>query len=474
MRVFLAHAFALAGAVALTACDLAPRDVRPAPGVPARIARPDPAPSAAEEGASDPADIAWRDFFDDARLRGVIALGLAHNRDLAVAIANVEQARALFHVRRAALLPDLQATGTATYQDYPQGTPLNGAGAAGGRADIYTLGGGVSSWEIDLFGRVRNLSRSAREQYFASAANRDAARTALVAEIATAWLTLAADRERLTIARLMESAFGQTSELIRARFAKGAASGLELSQAETSEYAARADVAALSAIVAQDRNALDLLAGTAVDDDLLPDRLGEQSVTFRQLPADLPSTALLRRPDIAAAEHRLRAANADIGAARAAFFPRISLTAAVGTMSMGLSNLFAEGGSYWSVAPSGAMPIFDFGRTRGNLRYAKATRDAMTAQYQHSVQVAFREVADALARRATIGAEVEAQESRRSTAANAYRLSDARWRAGVDPFLIVLDAQRSLYGAENGLVATRLARETNAVELYRALGGGLK
>ncbi|HJT40617.1 MAG TPA: efflux transporter outer membrane subunit [Sphingobium sp.] len=457
-------------ALSLTACDMAPKYVRPELPVPA--ASPSgPAYPASEGGAAIvPADTAWRDFFTDPRLVRVIDGALANNRDLRLAIANVEQARAQYRVRRADLLPTVAASGSATYQD----TPFAQQGGASGRADIYNASVGISAWEIDLFGRVRNLSRAAQEQYFAAQENRNAAQTALIAETANAWLTLAADQERLRIARDLEGAFGETLELTRARFARGIASELEVRQAQTSHDQARADIAAATTLVAQGQNALNLLAGASVPAADLPTAMPEGNVTLSNLPADLPSTLLLRRPDIAAAEHQLRGANANIGAARAAFFPNISLTAAFGTLSMGLSNLFGAGSDYWSVAPSASLPIFDFGRNQGNLRYARATYDAMVATYEKSVQTGFREVADALARRGTMTAQLEAQSSLRDAARVGYRLSEARFRAGVDPFLTTLDAQRTLYAAEQGVLATRLARATNMVELYRAMGGGLK
>ncbi len=217
-----------------------------------------------------------------------------------------------------------------------------------------------------------------------------------------------------------------------------------------------------------------LLADTTVAADLLPGGRGSSGATIGNLPSGLSSEVLLRRPDVAATEHQLRAANANIGAARAAFFPRISLTAAFRTISSGLSNLFGKCSDYWSVAPSASFPIFDFGRNRGNLRYAEATRTAMLAQYERAIQSGFREVADALARRATIDAQLEAQTSLRTAAAGAYRLSEARFRSGIDPFLTTLDSQRQFYSAERSLLATRLVRKANAVELYRALGGGLR
>jgi multidrug efflux system outer membrane protein len=475
-------ALVLAAGLTLAGCDMAPKYVRP--GLPVAPALPSGPAYAQQNGSGvQPADLAWQDFFINPRLRAVVQLALDNNRDLRVALANVEQTRALYRVQRADLFPTLGANGSATYQRTPSGISPAGGATAGSpatgtrgttRTDLYSASVGASAWEIDLFGRVRNLNKAAFEQYLASAENRNAAQTALTAEVATAWLTMAADQDRLRIARDTEKAFGQTLELTRARFAKGIASELEVRQAQTSYDQARSDIAETTTLVAQDQNALNLLAGTTVGADILPAGLTKDGATLPNLPAGLSSNVLLRRPDIAAAEHQLRAANADIGAARAAFFPNISLTAAFGTLSLGLSNLFGNGSDFWSVAPSVTMPIFDFGRNKGNLRFAEATRDAMVAHYEGAVQDGFREVADALARRGTIDAQLEAQTSLREAAGGAYRLSEARFRSGIDPFLTTLDSQRSLYSAEQSLLATRLVRETNAVELYRALGGGLR
>lgn len=463
--------------LALAACDMAPKYVRPEMPVPAASPQGPAYPGVAGGDTSViAADTAWRDFFTDPRLAHVIETALTNNRDLRVAVANVAQARAQYKVQRADLLPTVAAGGTATYQDSPFAQFGGGGAGAGasGRTDVYQAQVGISAWEIDLFGRVRNLTKAAQEEYFASVENRNAAQTALIAEIATAWVTMATDQERLRVARDLESAFGKTLDLTKARFAKGVASELEVRQAQTSYDQARSDIAQATTLVAQDQNALNLLAGTTLTAQDLPSTLPDADVTITNLPADLPSTLLLRRPDIAAAEHQLRGANANIGAARAAFFPNISLTAAFGTLSLGLSNLFGSGSDFWSVAPSASVPIFDFGKNRNNLRYARATYDAMLATYEKSVQTGFREVADALARRGTMTRQLEAQTSLRDSAQVAYTLSEARFRAGIDGFLTTLDSQRSLYTAEQSLLATRLTRASNMIELYRAMGGGLK
>ncbi|TXC71960.1 efflux transporter outer membrane subunit [Sphingomonas ginsenosidivorax] len=492
-------ALTFAAGLTLAGCNLAPKYVRPELPVPPATPS-GPAYAATDAvGAIIPADTAWETFFTDDRLRGVIRTTLANNRDLRISVARVAQARAQYRVQRADLFPTLGATGSASYQKSPfgqvtggtgtgggvgggvggggtgtgGGTGVGGGAVASGRTDIYSANLGISAWEIDLFGRVRNLTQAQQESYFAAQENRNAAQVALIAEVATAWLTMAADQDRLKIARDTAAAFGQTVELTQQRFRVGISSELEVRQARTTYDQARSDIADATTLIAQDRNALNLLAGTTLEDAVLPAAL-DRPATLDTLPANLPSEVLLRRPDIAAAEHQLRGANANIGAARAAFFPNISLTAAFGTLSLGLSNLFGSGSQTWSVAPSVSQTLFDFGRNKGNLRLAQAQRDELVATYERTVQTGFREVADALARRGTIGAQLSAQTSLRDNAAGAFNLSQLRFRAGIDPFLNTLDSQRSLYTAQQSLLATRLTHDTNAVELYRALGGGLK
>ena len=488
-------ALVFAAGLTLAGCNLAPKYVRPELAVPAATPV-GPAYAATDAaGAIMPADTSWEAFFTDDRLRRVIRTALENNRDLRVSVANVAQARAQYRVQRADLFPTLAASGSATYQKSPfgavggggatggtgtgTGTGGTGTGGAGstvvssGRADIYSANLGISAWEIDLFGRVRNLTQAQQEQYFAAEENRNAAQVSLIAQIATQWLTMAADQDRLKIARDTEKAYGQTVKLTQDRFRIGIASELEVRQASTSYDQARSDIADATTLIAQDQNALNLLAGTTLTADMLPARLEETTPTLANLPSNLPSEVLLRRPDIASAEHQLIAANANIGAARAAFFPNISLTAAFGTISLGLSNLFGNGSQNWSVAPSVSQTLFDFGKNKGNLRYAQATRDAAVATYEKSIQTGFREVADALARRGTIGAQLQAQTSLRDNAAGAFKLSELRFRAGIDTFLTTLDSQRALYTAQQTLLAARLTRDSNSVELYRALGGGV-
>lgn len=464
----------LAGS-ALSACNLAPKYVRPSGAVPAALPEGGIYPRAATD-APDVTAIGWRDFFTDDRLRPVIQLGLDNNRDLRVAAANVLQARAQYRVQRADILPSISANGSATYTNSRGAAAGNGASAGGSSTDIqyFQANVGVSAFEIDLFGRLRNLSKAALEQYFATEEAQRTTRISLISEIATAWLTLASDQEQLRLSQSTLKTFEQTLELTRAQFRIGVASELESRQAETNYQAARNDIATLQTRIAQDQNALNLLAGTTVSADLLPTALGDGRVTRDALPANLSSDVLLQRPDVLQAEHQLIAQNANIGAARAAFFPRISLTAALGTISGGLTGLFGAGTGTYNVAPSVALPLFDAGRNKGNLDYAKASQQAAVATYEKTIQTAFREVADALAQRGTIDEQVSAQTARANAAQVAAKLSDARYRAGVDSFLVALDAQRTAYAAEQQLVTTRTIRSSNLVELYRALGGGLQ
>ena len=495
--------FAFAATTALAGCNFAPHYVQPVGAVPAALPAGDVYPAAATD-ARDITRVGWRDFFLDERLRQVIQQGLDHNQDLARAAAAVLQARAQYRVQRADLVPSTQASGSATFTNTAgfgatsggattsttgtgtstgtTGTSTttgssgaSGAGFGAGSTNIeyYSATVGFSAFELDLFGRIRNLNKAAQERYFASEEAQRSTRITLIAEIATAWLTIASDEDQLQLSQQTLGAFAETLRLTTAQFRIGVASELESRQAETNYQAARNDIAVLRTRIAQDRNALDLLVGAPVNPELLPAALGDGRAAIEVLPTDLASTVLLRRPDVLNAEHQLIAANADIGAARAAFFPRISLTAAVGTISSALSGLFAAGSFTYNAGPSIGLPLFDGGRNAGNLAYARASRQAAVATYQRTIQVAFREAADALAERGTLDEQIAAQTARANAATVAARLSDARYRAGVDSFLTSLDAQRTAYAARQQLVTTRFRRGGNLVELYRALGGGL-
>ncbi len=456
----------------LSGCDLAPRYQRPALAAPSSFPQGPAYPAAS--GTQDVAAIGWKDFFTDEKLRQVIALGLANNRDLRVAAANILAARAQYRAQRADLLPTVSAEAGASVN---HGTTVassgNGTAGGSGTRHSYSADLGISAFELDLFGRVRNLTRAAQEQYFATQAGADATRISLISEIATAWLTMGSDQDQLALSRQTLAAYQQTVEITKAQFDKGIASELDVQQADTNLQDARYDVAQLTTQIAQDQNALNLLVGTTVTVDLLPSGIGGQDFTMAELPAGLDSTVLLKRPDVLQAEDQLKGQNANIGAARAAFFPTISLTAAAGTASTALSGLFTGGAWTWSASGSATQTVFDFGKNLANLRYAQAEKQAAIATYEKAVQTAFREVSDALATRGTIGEQIGARSDKVDAANKAATLSLARYKSGIDSFLTTLDAQRTLYAAQQNLVTSRLQRETNLVTLYSTLGGGL-
>lgn len=407
------------------------------------------------------ADIGWRDFFADPRLEELIARALDNNRDLRVAVLNVERARAQYRIQRADRLPSLGVTADMV--------------RSGGEAPVsehYSAGLGVTGFELDLFGRVRNLSQAALQQYLATAEARRSTQLSLIAELAHVWLTLAADQELLRIAQATLDSQQASYTLTQQRFELGAVSALDVSQARTIVETARADVARFDGQVAQDTNALSLLVGSPVPSDLLPASFVGDVSGVGALPAGIPSDVLLRRPDVMAAEYALLGANANIGAARAAFFPSISLTGSLGSASTELSGLFGGGSSVWSFMPRLTLPIFQGGRLRGALGVATADRDIALARYEQSIQAGFREVADALALGTTLSRQRAAREALLDAATRANQLSQARYDAGMDSYLILLDAQRTLYAAQQGVVTTRLAEQANRVTLYKVLGGG--
>jgi multidrug efflux pump len=455
----------------LGACTLMPHYQRPVLPVPAVYPVPPPA-TAAAAGTPAAADIGWRDFFADERLRQVIALGIGHNRDLRVAVLDIAQSRAQYHVQRAALLPQIDATAGGDSNRTPGSVAVPGTPAV---TRDYSAAIGISAYEIDLFGRLRSLSAEAQESLLATAEARRNVEISLVAEIAGDYLALAADRERLLLAEETLRSQNESYDLTRREAEIGSASDLSLREAETTVESARVDVARYTGQIAEDLNALNLVVGTPVPAALQPRRLDDALRALDphiDLPAGLPSDLLERRPDVLEAEHTLRAANANIGVARAAFFPSITLTAADGTASAALSGLFARGSNAWTFAPQVTLPLFAGGRNRANLQAARAARDIDVARYEHTVEVAFREVADGLALRDSLGRQLAAQQALTAASGEAYRLSDARFRHGVDSYLNVLDAQRSFYAAQQNLIGTQLSRLANLVTLYEALGGG--
>ncbi len=424
---------------------------------------------AAANSANSADNIGWRDFFVDARLQQLIALSLQNNRDLRVAVLNIERARAQYRVQRADRVPSINASGSMIRQKAPAAT----ATTAGGYpiTEVYSADAGAA-FELDLFGRVHNLSRAALERYLAQDAARRSAQLSLIAEVANAYLTLAADRELQRLAQETLTSQESSYKLIQQQHERGAVSGLDLAQAQTTVEAARVDAARYAGNVIQDVNALTLLVGTTLDNGLLPEDFAAQVTGLQPLPAGLPATVLLRRPDVLQTEHQLRAANANIGAARAAFLPSITLTGSIGSASSELSDLFKSGTGTWSFIPQITVPIFQGGRLLGNLSIANTDRDIALAQYERSIQAGFREVADALALTQTLAQQRQAQQSLAEAAAKTYELSQARYKSGRDSYLSLLDSQRSEYAAQQGLIATRLAEQSNRVALYKVLGGG--
>lgn len=487
----------LFAATALAGCSLDPHYVRPTPA----IAPGWPVGDAylrQQEAALPSLD--WRQVFLDPHLQAIIGQALAHNQDLAVAAANIESARALYRVQRAQLLPLIDgtarysrsygltssgtgtgATGTGTGANGTgtgTGTGTTGSGGTssttigtGGDRTVFSAQLGVTAFELDLFGKLRSLARSSLQQYFATEAAARTVRLTLVADVADAYLTLATDRSLLAIAVETQASAQRSVDLTRARLTGGVAPRTDLRQAEFVLYQAQIDRANTTTLVAQDRNALELLVGASVSDAELPAAIDRVGTLITAIPAGLDSRILLRRPDVVQAEYTLRAANARIGAARANFFPTISLTAAAGLASTALTSLFTGGAFAWSVAPSATLPLFDGGANRGNLAYARSQRELAVAQYQKAVQTAFREVADALARRGTIDAQAAAQLAYEQAAADAATLEDARYQGGIDPYLNALVTQRTLYSARQALAQAQLLRAQSLVALYRTLGG---
>jgi multidrug efflux system outer membrane protein len=463
MRVRL---ITLVAALALTGCTMIPKYARPEPPVPPSFpesaASPTPAPGLAA------AETPWQQFFTDRRLVGVIELALQNNRDLRVAALTVEKMQAYYRIQRSPLFPTVGVLATGEKYRIPANETDEGVAKT---STAYTVNAGTSSWELDLFGRIRSLKAAALEQYLATQHARRAAQISLVAAVAVEWLALAADTESLQLARDTLDAQQASYNLIQKSRDAGIASDLDLRQAQTQVETARAALAAFAGQIATDRATLDLLAGAPVPSGLLPDRMSDMTEA-RLLSPGLPSEVLLSRPDILVAEHRLKAANANIGAARAAFFPRISLTAAVGTLSSELSGLFASGSGTWTFVPQIAAPLFTGGYNKANLDAANVDRAIAVAQYEKAIQGAFAEVSSGLTLRTTLVAQREAQQALVDALSEAYRLSDARYKAGIDSYLAVLVAQRSQFAGQQALINVRFAEQANLVTLYKVLGGG--
>ncbi len=411
--------------------------------------------------------LGWRDFFTDPRLQKVIRMALKNNRDLKLAALNVEHARALYGVQRAALFPSFNASGSEIKRRSAADlTPFREPRTT----KELTVNLGATSWEIDFFGRIRSLKRRALQEYLATEQARRSARIALISEVGQVYLTLAADRENLKLAMDTYATQLNSYNLIKKLFKAGLATELDIRRAQTQMEAARRDIPRYTQLAALDLNALNLLTGKPVPKNLLPVDL-KSVAPIKAISPGLSSEVLLKRPDIISAEHRLKAAYASIGAARATFFPRIILTTEIGTASDELSGLFSSGNGTWSFIPRVTMPIFD-ARTWAAYRVSKTERKIALAEYEKAIQTAFREVADALAIQGTINDEIKAQESLTLAAKKTYQLSRNRYLIGLDSYLSVLDAQRTLYIQEQILTHLKLIRSANLVRLYAVLGGG--
>ena len=480
-------ALAAAAVLTLSACSLIPEYQRPA----APVASHWPVGGSSDAGDTAAADLRWQDFVQDAQLKELVQLALQNNRDLRVAIQNIEQARAQYQIRRADQLPTVGAEARGTRSEPNPMAALPGGGSS--VSSSYTVGLGVSAWELDFFGRVAALKDVALADFLATTEARKSAQISLVASVITTWLQLKTDTELQALAERTLATREQSLDLIQLRFDNGASSALDLRQAESLVASAKATRAEQRRRRMQDVNLLTLLVGTQVPDALIP-QLPDVAVPeaphdptqpvatvapaadlpdFAQVPAGLPSDLLLRRPDIRAAEQQLIAANANIGAARANFFPRITLTGSLGRVSSDLDGLLGSGGSRaWSFGPSITLPIFDAGRNRAGLEAARAGREIAVAQYEKAIQTAFREVADALAGRATLGEQANALQEQANAERDRYRLADLRYRNGIASFLDILDAQRSLFAVQQALAQVQLAQRASEVQLYKALGGG--
>ncbi|HWU02121.1 MAG TPA: efflux transporter outer membrane subunit [Novosphingobium sp.] len=443
--------------LALGACNMAPHYQRPT----APVASQWPQGAAYAPAEAGAAGMEWRQMIADKRLAQVVEMALSNSRSIREQMASVAQARATWHVDRSAQLPTIAATGT--------GSVTRGVTNQGLNSDSYSLTGGMSSFEIDLFGRVRNQSKAAFETYLSTQSGLRSARLTLVEETAAAYVTLASDRDLLKVAQDTVTSGERSLTLTRSLFNSGLASGSDVESAITVVEAAKSDVASYTTAVAQDRNALDLLVGKQVSDDLLPASLAELDPAIANVPAGLSSTVLLQRPDVVEAEHQLVSANASVGAARAAFFPTISLTSSIGVASTALSNLFTGGALNWNATPSASMPLIG-GTTRGNLEYAKAQKDYYVAAYELAVQTAFRDVANALARRGTINAQREAQARYVSAARKAWLLAEDQFKAGIGTYQTALTAQRTYYTAQQTQISTLSSDLSNRVTLYAAIG----
>jgi outer membrane protein, multidrug efflux system len=464
---------ALVLSVALSACSLAPRTALPEPPVPPSWPVGD-AFLAQTEGSLP--ILSYEQVFTDPRLQALVEQALTNNRDLRVAAANVEAARAQVRITRGAQFPEVGVDAGATYRGFgrtgvPVGVGAGGAGGAGGGGLNYSLQGGISSFELDLFGRLANATRAERERALASEAAARTVRLGLVSDLAQAWAAHAADVELLRIAEATVANAQRSVDLTRTRLEGGVAPRTDLRQAEQVLLTAQGDVARQLALIAQDKNLVRLLVGADFDKSLLPASLAEVDAALQPLSPGIGSAVLLRRPDVIEAEYRLRGANFDIGAARAQLFPTISLTGLLGFASDSLSSLFDGDGFVYSAGGGLSAPLFDGGRRAANVDLTEAQRNLALATYERTIQTAFREIADALADQGTLDARLRAAIAATEAASDTANLAEARYRGGIDSYLMSLDAERTLYAARRAEVAVRLALATNRITVYRVLGG---
>lgn len=457
-------------AVLLAGCSLAPDYERPDMPVPQSWPIGPASKDSAAANQAVWADMGWKAFFTDSTLQGLIQTALDNNRDLRVAALNIEAARAAYQITESSLLPHVSANASETLARTSKAAS-SAVIPQSNTARTYTANLGVSAFELDFFGRVRSLNDAALESYLATEEAHAASKIALIAEVANAYLTLLGDRKLLALTEETMTTRRTSLYLIERSFQSGVSSELDLAQARSAVETARVNRARYQRLVEQDRNALALLLGTPVDLDQLTGEL--DSVTLvEDLPVGLPSAVLLKRPDIMQAEHSLKSANANIGAARAAFFPSISLTGAFGLSSLALDQLFTGAAKAWSVGPSMTLPLFDAGKNQANLDSAKVNKSIAVAQYEKAIQTAFREVSDGLAAKGTLTEQMNAQAALVDATQTSYTLSQARYSQGVDSYLTVLDSQRSLYSAQQDLVSVQVSRLSNLVTLYKVLGGG--
>lgn len=413
------------------------------------------------------AEQGYKDFFSDARLIQVIDLSLANNRDLRKAALNIQRAQQQYQITENNQLPTIGASGSVLRQVSPNVNPNN-------PYSTYQVGLGVTAYELDFWGRVRSLKDNALDNYLATQSSRDATQIALIGQVSQAWLSYAFTNAQLKLAQQTLKAQEDSYNLNKKRFDVGIDSELPVRQAQILVETARNDVANFKTQIAQAQNLLNLLVGEPVPANLLPPSRITQVTNSKALAAGLPSQLLQNRPDIKTAEYKLSAAGANIGAARAQMFPTISLTGTAGYASGDLNKLFSSNTGAWSIGPSINLPIFDWGTRKANIKISETDQQIALSDYEKSIQSAFREVNDALATRQNIGDRLTAQKRLVEASNKSYQLSDARFKAGIDSFLTVLDAQRSSYSAEQGLLLLQQADLNNQIEVYKTLGGGVK